>query len=114
MLAPVGRRSPARTKIAIVGSGNLGSALALSLRAAGYRITEIVSRDATQPRARQLARRVGARVTTLHRREITADIIWFCVPDHAIASCAQALAGRTAWKGKIGRASCRERVSECV
>jgi predicted short-subunit dehydrogenase-like oxidoreductase (DUF2520 family) len=102
MLAPVRRRSQAApAKIAIVGSGNLGSALALSLRAAGYRITEIVSRDATQRKARRLARRVGARLTTLHRREITADVIWFCVPDHAIASCAQTLAGRAAWKGKI-------------
>ena len=102
MLAAVRRRSQAAgTKIAIVGSGNLGSALALSLHSADYRITEIVSRDATQRRARQLARRVGARVTTLHHPQITADVIWFCVPDHAIASCAQAMAGRAAWKGKI-------------
>ena len=102
MLAAVRRRSRAAgTRIAIVGSGNLGSALALSLRSADYRITEIVSRDATQRRARQLARRIGARVTTLHHPEITADVVWFCVPDHAIASCAQAMAGRAAWKGKI-------------
>ncbi|HXY49217.1 MAG TPA: DUF2520 domain-containing protein [Terriglobales bacterium] len=102
MLAAVGRRSQAAgTKIAIVGSGNLGSALALSLRSAHYRITEIVSRDATQRRARQLARRLGARVTTLHHPEITADVIWFCVPDHAIASCAQAMAPHAAWKGKV-------------
>ncbi|HKS96119.1 MAG TPA: DUF2520 domain-containing protein [Terriglobia bacterium] len=93
-----------RPKIAIVGAGKLGTALAESLHAAGYRISEVVSREASasRRRARVLARRVSARATTMRRPELTAEIVWFCVPDRAIASQADALAkAHSAWRGKI-------------
>jgi len=93
-----------KKKIAIVGAGKLGSALAESLGAAGYRISEIVSRDtpASRRRARALARRVSARATTIPRPELTAEIVWFCVPDRAIALQAAALAkAHPDWHGKI-------------
>jgi len=92
-----------KPKIAIVGAGSLGTALATALRIAGYRISEIVSRD--QPsslrRARKLARAVGARPSTLHQADLTADIVWLCVPDRKIASCASALARTMDWHRKL-------------
>jgi len=102
MLAPVIRRSKAKSrttkpKIAIVGAGNLGSALVQSLHAAGYRIPEIVSRGSSS-RTRQLAARIGSRVTSFEHPEITADLVWFCVPDHVVASSAQALAETVTWQ----------------
>jgi predicted short-subunit dehydrogenase-like oxidoreductase (DUF2520 family) len=89
---------PAKT-ITIVGPGRLGTALALTLHRAGYIIDEIVSRSPTGARA--LARGVGARLTTLARARLGADIIWVLVPDDAIADTARALAPATEWKGKI-------------
>lgn len=70
-----------KPSIAIVGYGNLGRVLAATLRRRGYRVEEIVRRN-SKPR-------------------LTADVIWFCVPDKAIASSAKALANKTDLKGKI-------------
>ena len=88
--------------IAIVGAGNLGSALALSLSAAGYRINEIISRNKkpSRQRSRTLARRVGAHATTIADTHRTFDLIWFCVPDSAIAGYARSLS-HVNWTGKI-------------
>ncbi len=93
----------ARPKIAIVGAGNLGIALALHLLAAGYAVTEVVSRagKTSRERAQSLARKVGGRAMTLPASQITADLIWLCVPDREIASCARVLAQGTSWKNKI-------------
>jgi len=90
-------------KIAIVGAGNLGSALAVSLREAGYAVSEIVSREgkSSRQRARALARRVGARATTASKPEISASVVWFCVPDQEIAACARDLAAAVSWQEKI-------------
>ena len=93
-----GKRRP---RIAIVGTGKLGSALTLSLRAAGYSISELVSRDRkdSRRRANALARRVGAAATTFQKAALRADLVWFCVPDREIAKAARLLAGKD-WKGK--------------
>ncbi len=94
--------SPGKPSIAIIGPGNLGSALALALAQGGYKITEIVSREqrASQERARALARRVGARAATVSSARLEAGLVWFCVNDGAIASSARELAS-AGWKGKI-------------
>ena len=80
-------------RIAIVGTGKLGTALAISLRAAGYPIAEIVSRGGTASwrRAKALARRVGAHPAIVGQTELGEDIVWLCVPDGEIASCAKSL-----------------------
>ena len=94
-------RSPT---IAIVGAGNLGSALAIALDRAGYSISEVVSRPAlsSQRRARTLARKVGARATVINDPKSTAQTVWLCVPDREIAPCALRLASRiSGWKGMI-------------
>jgi predicted short-subunit dehydrogenase-like oxidoreductase (DUF2520 family) len=89
--------------ITLVGAGNLASALAVALRGAGYRIDQIVSRSpATRlPRARRLAREVGAAGVVAARVRIRAEIVWFCVPDGAIAGAAASLTAAADWQGKV-------------
>ncbi len=93
---------PAKPSIAIVGPGNLGSALAVALRRAGYPVPEIVSRDqaASRARARRLAKKVGAKPRVLGAA-LSAKVIWLCVTDDAIRPTAQALAAHQGWKGKL-------------
>jgi predicted short-subunit dehydrogenase-like oxidoreductase (DUF2520 family) len=110
---------PAKPTIAIVGAGNLAGALAVSLRAAGYRIDQIVARESARKssqssslqRARRLAREVGASAVVGEKAQIRAEVVWFCVPDAAIADAAAALAGAAMtgaattgsanWSGKV-------------
>lgn len=89
--------------ITIVGAGNLAGALAVALRVAGYRIDQIVSREspASLRRARRLAREVRARAVGVARVQIKAEIVWFCVPDGAIAGAAESLTGAADWHGKV-------------
>ena len=92
----------AKPPIAIVGMGRLGTALALELTRAGYRVREVVSRSnrPSQQPAR-LAKLVRARVATSNNARLDADLIWFCVPDREIAAAARKLARLTRWKGRI-------------
>ena len=83
----------AKPRIAIVGAGKVGGALAVSLRRAGYSIDAIVARPgvASLRRASRLAHQVGSRAVISGAR-IKAGVIWFCVPDGEIAATAQSLA----------------------
>ena len=89
--------------IAIVGAGNVASALAISLHEAGYEVREIISRNkpASLAKARRLARQVGARVSHIGSPALTAQLVWICVPDGMISSCAELLARTADWRGKI-------------
>lgn len=88
--------------IAIVGPGNLGSAMARALHAAGYRVPEIVHRGgASAKRARALAGEIGARAVIAGEARFNAEIVWICVGDGAIAACAAELAKAASWDGKI-------------
>src|SRR5690242_8091707 len=91
-----------KPRIAIIGPGRLGSALAQELRRSGYRITEIVSRNsiASRRKARVLAKKVHA-VAVVDNPRLDADLIWFCVPDREIAKAARHMAKVADWKGKI-------------
>jgi predicted short-subunit dehydrogenase-like oxidoreductase (DUF2520 family) len=91
-----------KPKIAIVGAGNLGSALAVALYRAGYKIDAVItrSRPGSLRRAKELARRVGSRAL-FTVEDSSADVIWFCVPDAEILPVAKALAPKLAWKGKV-------------
>lgn len=92
----------AKPKIVIVGPGRLGSALTLELSRVGYKISEIVSRNGAGSRrkAHQLARKVGACVSTGGNARLDADLVWFCVPDREIAAVSRLLAPATDWKRK--------------
>ena len=91
-----------KPRIAIVGPGRLGCALAQELRRSGYRITEIASRNsiASRRKARALAKKVHA-VAAIDNPRLDADLIWFCVPDREIAKAARQMAQVADWKGKI-------------
>jgi predicted short-subunit dehydrogenase-like oxidoreductase (DUF2520 family) len=91
-----------KPRIAIVGPGRLGSALAQQLRRVGYRITEVVSRNniASRRKAWALAKKVHA-VAALTNPPLDAELVWFCVPDREIAKAARQMAQMTDWKDKI-------------
>jgi predicted short-subunit dehydrogenase-like oxidoreductase (DUF2520 family) len=91
-----------KPRIAIVGAGKLGTALALSLREAGYAIDSVISRTRAESRrkAGRLASRVGAR-TLDEPEKIKADLVWFCVPDSEVAHASQIFARKCSWRGKI-------------
>lgn len=92
----------AKPRVAIVGAGNLGTALGLALQQAGYAIEAVIarSRGASLQRARRLAKQVGARVAT-DLSAVRAELIWFCVPDAEIARAARSLEGGVEWKGRV-------------
>lgn len=93
----------AKPRIAIVGPGRLGRALALELKRAQYTISEIVSGSsaASKRKAGDLARRVKAHASTSDRARLDADLVWFCVPDREIASSSRQLASVVDWRKKI-------------
>ena len=90
-----------KATIALVGPGNLGTALALALRRAGYRITELVARPSSLPRARALARRLNAKAASLESAVLDARVTFVSVGDTAIAEVAAQLAKRRNWKGQV-------------
>jgi predicted short-subunit dehydrogenase-like oxidoreductase (DUF2520 family) len=92
-----------KPSVTIVGAGNLASGLAVALHQAGYGIEEIVSRGraASLRRARRLAGKVGAAAVSATRARIDAEVVWFCVPDAAIASAAESLQDAADWTDKI-------------
>lgn len=98
----VGRRSK-KPRITIIGAGNLANILAESLHAAGYMIDRIVARERPESllHARRLAARVGAIAVTSQKAQISAGVVWFCVPDGAIRQAAEAIQGSTDWNGKV-------------
>jgi predicted short-subunit dehydrogenase-like oxidoreductase (DUF2520 family) len=91
-----------KRSVAMVGAGNLGTALAVALREAGYRIESIVARRRgnSVARASRLARQTGSRVV-LDAEEVKARILWLCVPDAEIARAAASLAEGLQGRGKI-------------
>jgi predicted short-subunit dehydrogenase-like oxidoreductase (DUF2520 family) len=92
-----------KPRIAIVGPGRLGGALALGLTQAGYVISEIVSRNTapSKRKARELARRVQARASSNENARLDADLVWFCVPDREIGAASRRVASVVDWKKKI-------------
>jgi predicted short-subunit dehydrogenase-like oxidoreductase (DUF2520 family) len=101
--APVTRAGSQKPTIAVVGAGSLGSALAVTLRAAGYKVSQIIARERrlSRRRAQALARRVGGRATGIGSFDHDVDLVWLCVPDREISDCARLLASRGQWTGKI-------------
>jgi predicted short-subunit dehydrogenase-like oxidoreductase (DUF2520 family) len=102
-----------KPRIAIVGAGNLGSALAWSLQQRGYAIETVIARSRVESlrKARKLARQVGARAT-IDMSSVCAELVWFCVPDAAIANAAESIAEQMEWKGRVALHSSGARTSD--
>jgi len=92
----------ART-VSIVGAGNLGTALALTLPSAGYAVKFIAVRAKALSSAasKGLARKAKAQPVELGKQPLDTDIVWIAVPDDSIAQVAHQLAGTQDWKGRI-------------
>jgi predicted short-subunit dehydrogenase-like oxidoreductase (DUF2520 family) len=90
----------AKPRIAIVGPGNLGTALTVSLQRAGFTIAAVIGRGKSHRRGQSLAKQAGARAGT-DPSAVNADLIWLSVPDSEIASVARVLAMRLEWEGKV-------------
>ena len=79
-----------KEKIAIIGAGQLGTALAFALKEAGFPIAGIASR--TLSSAEFLAQKTGAHATPLpHTLLPKADIFFFTAPDDLIPSICEDL-----------------------
>jgi len=89
-------------RIAIVGPGNLGTALGLALRRAGFGIDSVIARPGASslPKARLLAKRLGTHATT-QADQTNADLFWLCVPDSQIREASRLLANQRIWKGLV-------------
>jgi predicted short-subunit dehydrogenase-like oxidoreductase (DUF2520 family) len=101
---PNQRKVSRPTSVSIVGPGNLGTALALTLSSAGWKVKFIAVRSAAarkRKESRELARRVGAKLVRLGRDPLDTDVVWIAVPDDAILLVAEQLAGRQSWSGRI-------------
>lgn len=104
MLPAVPQKSAVRRRpsVALVGPGNLGTALALTLAGAGYPVKFVVIKPS---RARDrgvtgLAKRIKAQVVVLGSQRLDSNIVWLTVPDDSIAAVARTLATSQDWKGK--------------
>jgi predicted short-subunit dehydrogenase-like oxidoreductase (DUF2520 family) len=92
----------ARPSIAIVGPGNLGSALAVALARAGFAIDTIFAHGPgpSLNQARALAKRLKSRAA-VDCKNLKAEVVWFCVPDSEISTAARLFSGAGSWKGRI-------------
>jgi predicted short-subunit dehydrogenase-like oxidoreductase (DUF2520 family) len=101
MLAAMAKASTRRIAVSIVGPGNLGSALAVNLSRAGYRIEFLVvrSRKRIPSATKNLARRVKATIVAVGETPLDSNLVWITVPDDAIANVAAQLASAQMWKG---------------
>ena len=92
-----------RPTISIVGPGRLGTALAINLRKAGWKIGCLVmrSRERVSRDVSLLARQTNARIIELDKETIPRGLVWITVPDDAIAGVAARLAQSQYWRGSI-------------
>jgi predicted short-subunit dehydrogenase-like oxidoreductase (DUF2520 family) len=85
-------------RIAIVGAGTVGTAVAVRWREAGHTITAVAGRDATRERAARWL--PGVDVVPLPDAATGAELVALGVPDDAVADVATSIAGtipRGAW-----------------
>jgi predicted short-subunit dehydrogenase-like oxidoreductase (DUF2520 family) len=86
-----------KPSVSIIGSGRLGTALAVALAAASYPINVMVARQ--RRHARKAARLVGSRTSALGSDELRllppSKVIFIATPDDEIGNVSEELAGLT-------------------
>ena len=98
--AAMARAGANQLSVSIVGPGRLGTALALNLRQAGWKVECLVVRPGARVRqaTTQLARLLNAQVMRLGDGILPSGLVWIAVPDDAIAAAASQLAQAQSWK----------------
>ena len=90
-----GTKRKQKPDVSIIGSGRLGTALAVALAGQGYSIRSLVARRSQK--ARQAARLLDAEVQTLAAKQLhlllPADVFLITVPDDQIVGVADELSG---------------------
>jgi predicted short-subunit dehydrogenase-like oxidoreductase (DUF2520 family) len=90
-----GRKRKQKPEVSIIGSGRLGTVLAVALAGRGYSIRSLVARRAHK--ARQAATLLDAEVQVLAAKQLhlllSADVFLITVPDDQIAAVADELSG---------------------
>lgn len=98
-------KKKSKPSLSIVGSGRLGTALAIAMSSAGYRIEAVVTRRPA--RAKKAAALIGSATSALTANELDllppSKIVLIATPDDEIAHAAQRLAGaqRNRVRGRI-------------
>ena len=97
------KASNERKTVSIVGPGRLGSALALNLYRAGWKVDRLVIRARSRrlPAVWRLAKQIKTDVATMGDSALPSRVVWITVPDDAIVKVATKLAYRQAWRGKF-------------
>ena len=92
-----------KATITLIGASNLAQALGPALRAAGYKFDFVATREtaSSRRRAAMLAGALEARTQSLNDAGPTADILWICHTDDALAETAKLLARKPGWSDKI-------------
>jgi len=80
------------SRVSIIGAGRVGTAIALSLKNAGFEIVGVASRRLTE--AAKLAQKVACPQFSENVRDVIAhsDIIFITTPDHEIAGVSEKIA----------------------
>lgn len=102
-------RAPGKPVVSIIGAGRLGTALGISLKAAGYAIETVVAKRAAS--AKRAARLIGGPTRGLSFGQLTSAgygalannrLLIIATPDDAIAEVATRLAGMFSPKAGTG------------
>ena len=88
--------------VSIVGAGNLGTALALTLPGAGCEVNFVATRRKDMgPSKKAIASKLKVRLVELGKEPLDTDLVWITVPDDSIAQVARKLAGAQDWRRAI-------------
>jgi len=85
-------------KIAVIGAGNIGGALARKWATAGHQVA-IGARDMSKPEVQDLARGIHGRATSVEDAVREADAVLFAIPGGSMSATVTALGG--ALDGKL-------------
>lgn len=95
MAKPEPHRARGR-RLALVGAGRAGGAVAGGLAAAGWEIAAVAGRDPEGPSVRAAAERFGAAACAPAAAVVDVDLVVIATPDHAIDAIAAAIADAVA------------------